>query len=231
MITESILLAGGFGTRLQKVVSDVPKPMASVAGRPFIEFILDYLIDSGIQKFVFSVGYKSEFFISYFGEKYKKCTVEYSVEESPLGTGGGIRKAIKKISTKEVLVLNADSIFKIDIAQFYKQHKKTNADLSIALKKLDDVSRYGSVEIDEDMRVTAFTEKNAVTGSGHINGGVYIFKKDFFELIDLGEKFSLEKDCLEKECMNLKIGGFPSNAYFRDIGIPEDYEKACKELA
>lgn len=231
MIKESILLAGGLGTRLQKVVSDVPKPMASVSGRPFVEYVLDYLIESGIEKFIFSIGYKYDFFTSYFGDKYKNCEIEYSIEHSPLGTGGGIKKAMEKARSEKILVVNADTIFKVDIPHFLKQHKKTNADITIALRQVDDISRYGSVEVNEDLRVIAFTEKNKLKGSGFINGGVYIFRNDFFESMDLPEKFSLEKDCLEKYCMDIKIGGFPSDAYFLDIGVPEDYEKACKELA
>lgn len=230
MIKEAILLAGGLGTRLQKVVNDVPKPMAPVSGRPFVEFVLDYLIASGIERFIFSVGYMHESFVTHFGSSYRDCEIIYSVEHSPLGTGGGIKKAMEFAASPDVLVVNADTIFKIDITQFYKLHKKTIAGLSIALRHVDDVSRYGSVGIDEDQRVIAFSEKNSLSGAGYINGGVYIFKNDFFNALELAEKFSLEKDCLERYFLKLKIAGFPSDAYFLDIGIPEDYEKARDEL-
>lgn len=231
MIKEAILLAGGLGTRLQKAVNDVPKPMAPVSGRPFVEYVLDYLIASGFEKFIFSVGYKHESFITHFGNSYRNCEINYSVEHSPLGTGGGIKKSMKSAKLTDVLVVNADTIFKIDIEQFYKLHKKTIADLSIALHHVEDISRYGSVEIDEDQRVIAFSEKNTLSGPGYINGGVYIFRNNFFNSLNLPEKFSLEKDCIEKFYMKLKIGGFPSDAYFLDIGIPGDYEKAQDELA
>lgn len=230
MIREAILLAGGLGTRLQKVISDVPKPMAPVAGRPFMEHLLDYLMNAGIEKFIFSVGYKHDIFISHFGNGYKGYEIEYAVESSPLGTGGGIRKALQLAREKNVLVLNADTIFKIEIQQFYEYHKKASADVSIALRLMNDAGRYGNVLVNEDNRIIAFSEKNTQAGEGYINGGVYIFKKDFFDLLNLPEIFSLEKDCLEKYCMDLKLGGFPFDSYFLDIGIPEDYEKAKIEL-
>jgi D-glycero-alpha-D-manno-heptose 1-phosphate guanylyltransferase len=230
MIKEAILLAGGQGTRLQKVVSDVPKPMAPVAGRPFIEYVLDYLIKSGIEKFIFSVGYKADAFTLHFGKNYQGRQIEYSIEKTQLGTGGGIKKALGYATEKDVLVVNADTIFKVDIPEFYDQHKKTGADLSMALRYVDDVSRYGCVVTNEKRKVIAFSEKNKVSGEGNINGGVYIFKKDFFDSLNLPEVFSLEKDCMEKFIDDLRIVGFPSESYFLDIGIPEDYEKAKKEL-
>jgi D-glycero-alpha-D-manno-heptose 1-phosphate guanylyltransferase len=231
MMKEAILLAGGLGTRLQKVVNDVPKPMAPVSGRPFIEYVLDYLIASGIEKFIFSVGHKHEAFVTHFGNKYRDCEIIYSIEDTPLGTGGGIKKSLEHAKSRDVLVVNADTLFKVDISQFYKLHKKTIADISIALRYVDDISRYGGVEIDEDQRVIAFAEKNTVKSSGFINGGVYIFKNIIFESMNLPDKFSLEKDCFEKFYLTTKIGGFPSDAYFLDIGIPKDYEKAQDELA
>ncbi|MFH0865843.1 MAG: nucleotidyltransferase family protein [Bacteroidota bacterium] len=230
MIKEAILLAGGLGTRLQKVVNDVPKPMAPVSGRPFVEHVLDYLIASGIKNIIFSIGYKHEVFTKHFGNSYKNLKILYSIEDTPLGTGGGIRKAMKLTRSHNVLVVNADTIFKVDIAQFYMRHKKNIARLSIALRHIDDVIRYGSVGIDDYQRVIFFSEKDTLSGPGYINGGVYIFRNDFFYSLNLPEKFSLEKDCLEKFYLKLKISGFPSNAYFLDIGIPEDYEKAQYEL-
>lgn len=230
MIKEAILLAGGLGTRLQKTVPDLPKPMAPVNDRPFIEYLLDFLISNHIRKFIFSVGYKHETFVNYFTDDYRDCRILFSVEQEPLGTGGGIRKALEFVESSEVLVMNADTFFRLDVSAMYNSHKKTNADLTIALRQMDDVSRYGCVEIDKDMHVTGFAEKKSITGKGFINGGVYILKRTFFEKLPLPEKFSLEKDCLEKYFNILKIGGFPSSGYFLDIGIPEDYEKAQHDL-
>jgi len=230
MIKEAVLLAGGFGTRLSKVVPDMPKPMAPVNGRPFIEYVMDFLIRHQVRKFILSVGYKHEAFASHFANDYKNCEVLFSVEKEPLGTGGAIKKSLEFAESSEVFVLNADTLFRLDLESMQSSHKKTNADLTLALRKMDNVGRYGSVEIDEDLRINGFFEKNMKKGSGYINGGVYIFKKDFFDNIPLGDKFSLEQDCLEKYYTSLKMGGYPSKGYFLDIGIPEDYEKAQHEF-
>jgi D-glycero-alpha-D-manno-heptose 1-phosphate guanylyltransferase len=230
MIKEAILLAGGLGTRLKKTVPDLPKPMAPVNGRPFIEYVLDYLIKNDVRKFILSVGYKHEAFASHFANDYKGCQVLFSVENEPLGTGGGIKKALEYVESPEVLILNADTFFKFDIYGFYQSHKKTNADLTIALRQMKDIGRYGSVDVDEEMRVTGFSEKSNTSKSGYINGGVYLIKKDIFSVLGLPEKFSMEKDFLEVYYNTLKICGFPSRGYFLDIGIPEDYEKAQHDL-
>ncbi len=230
MIKEAILLAGGFGTRLQKAVPDLPKPMAPVNGRPFIEYILDYYIQYNFNKFILSVGYKHEAFATHFANGYKGCEIIFAIEKEPLGTGGGIKKALDSVATPEVLVLNADTFFELDLIGLYLSHKKTNADLTIALRQMNDTGRYGSVEIDEDHRVTGFTEKCTTSKPGYINGGIYLLKKDIFNNLDLPDKFSMEKDFLEVYYNALKIGGFPSKGYFLDIGIPEDYEKAQHDL-
>ena len=230
MIKEAILLAGGLGTRLSKVLPDLPKPMAPVNGRPFIEYVMDFLIRFQVRKFILSVGYKHEVFASHFANDYKDCQVLFSVEHEPLGTGGAIKKSLEYSESPDVFVLNADTLFRIDITAMQASHKKSNADLTMALRKMENVDRYGAVETNDDMRITGFAEKNTAKGSGYINGGAYIFKKDFFETLPLPEKFSLEKDCLEKYYSSLNINGFPSKGYFLDIGIPEDYEKAQHEI-
>lgn len=230
MIKEAILLAGGLGTRLQKAVPDLPKPMAPVNGRPFIEYVLDYLIQHEVRRFILSVGYKHEAFATHFVNDYKGCSVIFSVEKEPLGTGGGIKKALTYAEAAEVLVLNADTLFRFDLDGFYLSHKRTNADITIALRQMKDIRRYGSVEIDEDMRVTGFTEKSSASKPGYINGGIYLLKKDIFNELKLPEKFSMEKDFMEVYYNELKMGGFPSKGYFLDIGIPEDYEKAKHDL-
>jgi D-glycero-alpha-D-manno-heptose 1-phosphate guanylyltransferase len=200
--------------------------MAPINDRPFIEYLLDYLISYHIRKFIFSVGYKHETFVNYFTNDYRDCPILYSVEQELLGTGGGIRKAMAFAETSEVLVMNADTFFRIDVPAMYKSHKNTDADITIGLRQTNDVSRYGCVEIDKDMHVTGFAEKKSITGKGFINGGIYIIKRRFFEGLSLPKKFSLEKDCLEKYFGIVKICGFPSDAYFLDIGVPEDYKKA-----
>ena len=230
MVKEAIVLAGGLGTRLRRVVKNVPKPMAEdVSGKPFLQYILDYLSNFGLKKVILAVGYRYEVVLKYFGKKYKNLSLIYSIEDEPLGTGGAIKKSLSLVSENDVLVLNGDTFFKIDFLKFFEFHKTKKADLSIALKPMENFDRYGTVKIDKQNRIIGFKEKE-FKKYGLINGGVYLFKKEIFRNINLSEKFSFEKDFLEKFYKKLNFLGLPFDDYFIDIGIPEDYERAKKEL-
>ena len=226
--SEAIILAGGMGTRLKSVVSDLPKPMAPIDDKPFLEYMLSYLSASQIRHVVLSVGYKHETIKAHFGEKYADMKLTYAVEEEPLGTGGAIRFALNYIEGDHTLLLNGDTFFKInldDLRQFYFAH---DPDIAMSVKLMHDFSRYGTVELNES-RVTGFISKQPVN-MGYINGGLYMMKSNLFDRYDLPEKFSFEVDFLEKYVSNLHISAMKSSDYFIDIGIPEDYEKARKEL-
>ncbi|MDD5570233.1 MAG: nucleotidyltransferase family protein [Bacteroidales bacterium] len=227
---EAIILAGGFGTRLKKIVCDIPKPMASVNSKPFLEYLFDYLIHYKIKNVILSVGYKHEIIKKYFGNKYKNIEIKYATEKEALGTGGGIKFAMKYAKSNEVLILNGDSFFNINLKDFLSFHKKNKSGLTITLKFLKNVSRYGTVNIDKQNRIFGFLEKRTKTKSGYINGGIYLINKNIFKNTGLSGKFSFEKDYLEKYCHKRKIYGFVSKDYFLDIGIPEDYEKAQTEF-
>lgn len=221
---EAIVLAGGFGTRLQSVVKDVPKPMADVLGKPFLTYILDELVEYQFTKVVLAVGYLKEVIIDYFGDNYKGMQVLYSVEAEPLGTGGCIKKALELIDDEFVFIINGDTLFKVD----FKAMQKLNT-LAIACKKMCNFDRYGEV-ITSNGIITNFMEKRPVT-SGYINGGIYYLPKNVFQSYDLPTKFSLEKDFFEKYMAKLNIKAYFSEAYFIDIGIPEDYAKIKTDLA
>lgn len=224
MIKEAIILAGGLGTRLRSVVSDVPKCMAPVNGIPFINFVISYLRNEGVNRFILSLGYKSEIVIEHLNRTYIDLDVEYVIEEKPLGTGGAIKLACSKVKAADVLILNGDTLFNIDLKTFSSFHKKNNADFSVALKKMKDFDRYGSVETDEMHAIKAFHEKT-YRNQGLINGGVYALQVDSFIKEDLPEVFSFEKDFLEKNVGKKRFYGRPCNYYFIDIGIPEDYDR------
>ena len=228
---EAIVLAGGFGTRLQKVVRDVPKAMALINQRPFLEYLFDNLISQGITKVVLSVGYKHEIISNHFRNHYKSLAIQYSVENEPLGTGGGIRLALWKIEGLRALVMNGDSLFKIDYKALMEFHLKKKADATLALRKLNDTSRYGRVVVNRSRRITGFEEKGLSAGSGFINGGVYILEKFFLMEPEFRGRFSIEKDCFAQLYPEAKLYGFLSEGYFLDIGIPEDYLKAQHEFA
>ncbi|MDX2246609.1 MAG: nucleotidyltransferase family protein [Bacteroidia bacterium] len=230
MIKEAIVLAGGMGTRLRSVVADVPKPMAEVNGRPFLAYLLDELNDQGIETVVLAVGYKREVITAYFGERYRNINLRYSVEEEALGTGGGIKQACEHLDGEDALVLNGDTFFGVDVQQLFHFYREKEADLVLALKEMRDFDRYGTVQADETGRVKGFEEK-AHKSVGFINGGIYLFKKSLI-LSDLfPQKFSFEKDILEKLYPEKHFFGLAFDVYFIDIGIPQDYERSQRELA
>ena len=227
---EAIILAGGFGTRLRPAISDLPKSMADINGRPFLEYLLDRLIQFGVDRVILSVGYMHEHISGHFGSSYRNLQISYAVEEKPLGTGGGIRLAMEQAQSDNVLVLNGDTLFMIDLFEFCQFHDEHHSSFSLALRQVDDTGRYGAVRIDEKQRITGFAEKQSSTGPGYINAGVYLVSKKDFLNQTLPEIFSLEKDFLGKEYLNKNFYGFIFSDYFIDIGIPEDYNKAQTEF-
>jgi len=222
---EAIILSGGKGTRLQSVVADVPKPMAQVADRPFLEFLLDELVKADYKRVVLSVGYKWEVIQDHFGTEYRGLEIDYAVENEPLGTGGAIMLALEKTVSDHVLVLNGDTYFEVDLNAFLEAHLASNSPLSIGLKRMANPDRYGTVEV-EGERILRFNEKVAGLDSGLINAGVYALDKQAFSALDLPLKFSFEEEILEKLVGTWNIFGSEAQEFFIDIGIPEDYRKA-----
>jgi D-glycero-alpha-D-manno-heptose 1-phosphate guanylyltransferase len=221
---EAIVLAGGFGTRLQTVVKDVPKPMAEINGFPFLKYLLDSLNRQGVTTVILSVGYKQEIIKDYFQDHYLDMQVLYASEYSPLGTGGAIIQALKLTTDNDVYVLNGDTFFDVDLMLMKKLYIETKADITLATKRMQDFDRYGTVKIKMG-RVIAFEEKQ-YRAEGFINGGVYLIKKELFNLFQLETKFSFESDFLEKKLQQLTVTAFKSDGYFIDIGIPDDYYHA-----
>lgn len=227
MLKEAIILAGGFGTRLQSVVSDVPKPMAPINNIPFLNYIFDYLKFFKIEHVVLSTGYLSEKISDYYKNEFKGIKISYTKEETPLGTGGGIRLALEKCTTKDILVLNGDSFFDVDIETYYPLHAKFKSDCTLALRKVSNAARYGTINLSDTSAIKAFKEKDSAEKEGLINGGVYILNRDLFlSKTKPSIAFSIEKDFFENRINELHIFGFEYDGYFIDIGIPEDYKKA-----
>lgn len=230
MISTAIILAGGLGTRLRSVVADVPKCMAPVAGKPFLKYVIDYLVREGVTHFIFSVGYKRESIVEFVQDAYPHLNCQFAVEEEPLGTGGAVQLAASLCKEKNSFVLNGDTIFKVHLASLSSFHYSNDADCTLSLKPMQQFERYGVVELNEEKRVIDFKEKKYYE-SGFINGGVYALNIDRFLKIQLPQKFSFEKDYLEAYSKKHRLFGYSSDAYFIDIGIPEDYERAQTELA
>ena len=220
---EAIVLVGGKGTRLRSVVSDVPKPMAPVKDKPFLEYLLNELIDQGISKVVLAVGYKAETLIEYFGNRYKNIEIEYSIEENSLGTGGAIKKALELTTESNIVIVNGDTFSKVNLVEMMRKHLKNRADLTIATKTMRKFDRYGQV-LSENDKIVGFREKQ-YCDEGNINIGTYIIKKNFFKDVKTEEVFSFENDIMEKYFDEMNFISYLSDTIFIDIGIPEDYEK------
>ena len=227
MLNTAIILAGGMGTRLKTIISDLPKPMAPIMNVPFLTYQLNYLKHFGIKKVIFSVGYLSEKIIAHYNQSFENISIEYSIEKNPLGTGGGIRMAMSNLNEDLVLILNGDSFFDLNLEQFYNLHLEQKSDFSLALRYVNNSERYGNIEFNSSNQITSFIEKNQLNQSGYINAGVYILsKKLYLQNTKPDINFSIEKDFFEKQLNQLIIKGFEFKDYFIDIGIPEDYLKA-----
>lgn len=225
---EAIILAGGLGTRLRSVISDVPKPMAPVAGKPFLEYLVNYLIKHGVTHIIFSVGYKGDIIVNYFKEN--PCGVEISIafEEEPLGTGGAIVNGLRKCRGDEVLILNGDTFLALDYVAFKGGYQKSGAPMAMALRYLEQNDRYGRAIL-EDNNIIGF-DSDSENNAGWVNAGTYLIDKNLMMGFDLPEKFSFETDFIEKNIQKICPFGFKSDTNFIDIGVPEDYQRAVSFL-
>lgn len=205
---EAIILAGGLGTRLQSRLQGRPKPLALINGRPFLELLMDRLADNGCTRFLLSVGYKSETIIGYYGNRYGRIPIGYIVEDSPLGTGGAIRKALECAVEPHVLVLNGDTFFKEDYRTMLELHCSSGATITVAAVHVEDMSRYGGMQLEEG-RVVSFIEKGE-RRAGWINAGAYVLSRDFPWPEKLPSKFSFETEVLVPLLPRLKHSVFTS---------------------
>jgi D-glycero-alpha-D-manno-heptose 1-phosphate guanylyltransferase len=226
---EAIVLAGGLGTRLQSVIIDRPKPMAPIGEYPFLYYILKWLKKNGITRVILSVGYKWESIQKEFGENFNSMDLVYSIEDSPLGTGGAISLAMKKLFHNQFFIINGDTYFDIKLDDFLFFHQSGRFDFSIGLKPMKNFERYGTVEIDEKKNVIHFNEK-IPKKDGLINGGLYVANQSISKCFPTTNKFSFENDFIQKMPKELSFGGLIKDNYFIDIGIPEDYSRAQLEL-
>lgn len=227
---QAIILAGGFGTRLQAVVKDVPKPMAPINGKPFLDYLLQYLVAQGIKSVVLSLHHQYDVVQSYYKNGFPGLSLSCVVEDQPLGTGGAILHAFSQIDhSQPVFAINGDTFLALNYRKMYAHHLASGASFTMALREVSDCSRYGSVVVD-DARVVAFREK-AHMARGLINGGVYLLSSLWLQSLMLPRVFSLEQDFLLPRIADIQAAYVITNAYFIDIGVPSDYERANQELA
>lgn len=225
---DAIILAGGLGRRLRKAVPRLPKPLAPIGKRPFLDILLAQLAGfKEISSIILSVGYQADKIINaYRGRK----GVTFSVENKPLGTGGGVREALEQCASEEVLVLNGDSYLAFSFAKLLQKYKNSEAEMVIACRKVEDCRRYGHIRFDpKSHRIWAFEEKIKHPSSGWINAGVYLMKRSLLLSYERGAVLSLEKDILPK-LLERRIFSYLSTALFIDIGTEETYVQAQKLL-
>ncbi|MBX3710102.1 MAG: nucleotidyltransferase family protein [Gammaproteobacteria bacterium] len=227
---RAIILVGGLGTRLRTVVADVPKPMAPIQNKPFLAYLLHYLKQQGVTQIVFPTHYMGEKIRAYFQSHYIGMDIQYVEETQPLGTGGAIVNALRVMQDLHdpLLVLNGDTFLKFDYPSMITQHLNEGAALTMALRWVDDCSRYGKV-ITEHHRVVAFREKGE-PGPGYINAGAYLINPTLFMPFDLPQQFSFENDFLLPHLSAIAPQSFITHDYFIDIGVPEDYVRAMHDL-
>lgn len=220
---EAIVLAGGFGTRLREVVPDLPKPMAPVAGRPFLEILLTTLARKGFRRVVLSLGFMSEKIVGHFGDSYAGIELVYEVESQPLGTGGAIRSALARCTSDHVFIFNGDTYLDIEVDALERLWQ-THHHPVIVVREVSETARFGRVEMYEG-RINAFLEKG-ISGNGLINAGCYVLPKDALEHFPFGKCFSLETEYIMQELHRIYFDGFVTRGHFIDIGVPEDYARA-----
>ena len=227
----AVVLAGGLGTRLREAVPDLPKPLAPVAGRPFLAHLLDFLARQGVREVILATGYRGEDIAEALGKRHGEITLRYSQEDRPLGTGGAVARAMREHNSSDPLwVVNGDTYFDCDFLELALTHEANTADVTLALTHVEDAGRYGRVELSARSRgggalIDAFREKEP-GASGLINAGVYLLNPAALQRVDLPEAFSLERDFFADNLEDLRLIGAPQAGYFIDIGVPSDYERA-----
>lgn len=227
---EAIILAGGLGTRLRDVIgADTPKCMAPVAGHPFLHYLLLYAAAQGVGRVVLSLGHKSEVVLDWLRKQNYPLQIDFVIEAEPLGTGGGIALAMQQCTAPDVFVLNGDTLFLADLRQLHERHRQKGVEATLALKPMRNFDRYGTVQTNQAGVITSFEEK-APRAAGKINGGVYLINRRRFAERGLPQKFSFEKDYLERYVEEECFSGCESDAYFIDIGVPQDYEQATHDF-
>ena len=227
---KAIILAGGLGTRLRHLLPDLPKPMAPVAGRPFLEYVIERLVDADLREIVLSVGYRADAIRDHFGLRWGGAMISYAQEREPLGTGGAIAHAVKEEPAETVLVLNGDTFLDVNFTELLQWHAREcrAAPLAMVLRRVEEVDRYGAVRIDAGI-VTGFDEKGQ-TGPGLINAGLYVLNTDLFKRFGLDGRFSLETDLLRARLSELRPKAYATDAFFIDIGVEQDFLRAQLEV-
>jgi len=221
-----LLLVGGMGTRLRSVVPNAPKPLATVGDKSFLELLVLQLREQGFRQLVMCSGYLADQIENHFGDGSRwDVSIEYSKESQPLGTGGAVKLAeplLRGCST--FVVMNGDSFMESNFEELLRNHSAQKALLTMAVRRVENAGRYGTVQISPDQRITGFAEKTGSETPGIVNAGIYVFDSKILEEIAPGAS-SLERD-LFPNILGRGVHAVEQKGMFIDIGTPEDYARA-----
>ena len=226
---DCIILCGGLGKRLQGVVSDVPKVMAQVNGRPFLDYLVEYLKSQRFERIVLCTGYKADLVEKYYREHDFGVTIDFSTENKPLGTGGAVRNAQAIISSDPFFVLNGDSFCSADFQAFFDFHKNKKSLASLLVSRVQKGKDFGCLRLDEECQIVDFQEKNEGSGERLVNAGIYCFNQEVFSCMPDKKTFSLEND-LFPSLLGNRFYGHRVDREFMDIGTPQRYESVKQKL-
>jgi D-glycero-alpha-D-manno-heptose 1-phosphate guanylyltransferase len=222
---EAIILAGGLGTRLREAVPDLPKPMAPIAGRPFLAWQMDYLIRLGVTRFILSVGYKADTIRDHFGDVYNNAVITYVEETQPLGTGGAIKFALQQATHERVFVFNGDTLCEVNLNDLRQLTSDHDESLGILVKHVNNAGRYGAIDFHSESKlVTTFGEKSSAV-AGYINAGIYDVPRNLFENLSLDGNFSFETNVIP-QMVGEQLYALQAGSFFIDIGIESDFVHA-----
>ena len=181
IVTTAIILAGGLGTRLKKAVPNLPKPMAPILGRPFLEYQMDYWIGQGVNKFILSIGYLNQAITEHFGREYQEASIDYVIEDKPLGTGGALLMAAQGLN-EPFLVLNGDTFFEVDLSLLHDFHKEQRSEWTLSLFRANQSERYMGLKLADNGAILAL--ESGSSDSNLFNGGVYLINPSVFDRLD-----------------------------------------------
>lgn len=226
---DAVILCGGKGTRLKSVVSDRPKPMAALNDKPFLQLVMEYAAGYGFKRFILAAGYMGEVIEKHFSGAFPGYTVAVSHETQPLDTAGAVKNASSLIQTPQVLVMNGDSICRIDLRAFTEFHFSRGGRVSVAVAKVPDAGSFGSITMDSGGKILSFREK-AGAGAGYVNAGIYILDKTVLDAVPPGTRYSMERDLLPALISGGEVYGYETESRLFDIGTPEGYREAGEKL-
>jgi D-glycero-alpha-D-manno-heptose 1-phosphate guanylyltransferase len=223
-VTEAIVLAGGFGTRLRTVLKDVPKILAPVHGVAFVHYVLRWLESQGVERVWTSTGYLAEQ-VEEELRRFRGTLVITSLrEKTPLGTGGAIYRGLREVQGQSAFVVNGDTYFPADLEEFQAAARRLDTRLAVALRRVEDTSRYGAVVLDQG-RIARVSEKGR-SGPGLVNAGLYLLPRELWRSVPMPDVFSWELDFLQPLAPALGTAGVVLDAPFLDIGTPASYARA-----